>query len=150
MKKIFTFLLKSLLILTVSILVVVFLFIKKPNQETLKKLNLIKTELSNQGYHNRWFVISGHRTKWYNSLLKHSAKKSYHLKGKAIDIFVIDIDGDWDFDSQDIKIIESINKKIEKSHPNLIGAMGTYTTKDFFTKHTVHLDTRGYKRRYNM
>jgi uncharacterized protein YcbK (DUF882 family) len=150
MKNIIKILLKISLVLVVLGLILVFLLIKNPNESTLTKLDLVKKEITDRGYHNRWVVISGHRSGWYNNLLKNSAKKSYHLKGKAIDIFVFDIDGDWDFDSEDIKIIESVNRSVEKIHPELVGALGTYTTKDYFTKHTVHLDTRGYKRRYNM
>ena len=116
---------------------------------TMKKFDLIKKEITKQGYHNRWIMISGHRDEWYNDILKNSAKKSYHIKSMAFDIYVFDIDGDWDFDSNDIFILESITNKIELSNPNLVGGFGTYTTKDFLSKHMVHIDTRGYKVRYN-
>jgi hypothetical protein len=150
MKKLSITLLKILFSVTLLGFIITFTLIKKPNQKTLQKLDFVKQEITLQGYHNRWVVISGHRERWYNDLLKNSAKKSYHLKGMAIDIFVFDIDGDWDFDDEDIKIFERINRKVEILHPELVGAMGTYTSKDYFTKHTIHLDTRGYKRRYNM
>ncbi|NDA64332.1 MAG: hypothetical protein EBX50_20225 [Chitinophagia bacterium] len=35
-------------------------------------------------------------------------------------------------------------------HPDLIGGLGTYfdDKNDYFTRHMIHFDTRGYKRRY--
>ena len=144
---------KKVLFVTLLFVTLVFLFkiffIKNPNDNTMKKFDLIKKEITKQGYHNRWIMISGHRDEWYNNILKNSAKKSYHIKSMAFDIYVFDIDGDWDFDSNDIFILESITNKIELSNPNLVGGFGTYTTKDFLSKHMVHIDTRGYKVRYN-
>ena len=92
---------------------------------TLKKLDLLRVSLKDNGYKTRYVVISGKRSKRYNEFLK-GAPKSYHLGGKAIDIWVLDIDGDWDFDNSDIRILEKLNAEIEGKHPELIGAFGTY------------------------
>lgn len=132
-----------------AILIVRFIFLLPPDLKTQQKLNHIKAELTKEGYHNRWFVISGLRYNWYNKLVQNSAKKSYHLKGKAVDIFVFDVDGDWRFTNKDIQILRSVNKKVETSHPDLVGAFGTYTKKSGLTKNMVHLDTRGYPLQYN-
>jgi uncharacterized protein YcbK (DUF882 family) len=110
---------------------------------------MIENEISKRGYKNNWFIISGRRNLWYNNILPNSSKDSYHLKGDAVDIYVIDINYDGVFNSKDIKIFESVNKYVESIHPELTGALGTYTTKGYFTRHMIHIDTRGYKKRYN-
>jgi uncharacterized protein YcbK (DUF882 family) len=99
------------------------------NTEVNLKLDLIKTEVEKMGYNPKFFIISGKRSDSYNKLLPNSAKKSYHLKGMAIDIYVIDIDGDFDFDQDDIKILKRANKLVESKNPSLKGGFGTYTTK---------------------
>lgn len=125
------------------------LFFLPGNCKVTHKLIMIENEIEKRGYRNDWFIISGQRHLWYNKILPNSAKDSYHLKGEAIDIYVIDINGDGIFNSEDIKIFQSANKYVESIHPELIGAVGTYTTKGYFTRHMIHVDTRGYKLRYN-
>jgi uncharacterized protein YcbK (DUF882 family) len=125
------------------------LFFSPGNYPVNEKLRLIKNEISKRGYTNNWFIISGKRHSWYNNLLSNSAKESYHLKGDAIDIYVFDLNSDGIFNSEDIKIFESVNKYVESTNPELVGALGTYTTKGYFSRHMIHIDTRGYKKRYN-
>lgn len=126
------------------------LILKSPNDMTVKKLNLIKEEVSRMGYHNRWMVISGHRSEWYNSRLPNANKESYHLKGMAIDIYVFDINGNWKFDREDISILMKANDEVERKNPKLVGAFGTYLSGGYFTKRMIHFDTRGFKRKYNI
>lgn len=143
---------KAVTIIMISLLVVLsirFVILPPPDFKTRLKLNLIKAELSKEGYCNRWLVISGLRYNWYNGILSNSAKKSYHIKGQAIDIFVFDLNRDCKFTNEDITIMQSASRQVEATHPDLIGAFGTYTRKAFLTKHMVHLDTRGYPVRYN-
>ena len=52
-----------------------------------------------------------------NSKLSKSAKKSNHLKGIAIDIYIFDINGDGRFNDVDIAILENSNNKVEREHP---------------------------------
>ena len=131
------------------ILLIKILFFLPGNGQVNYKLNLIENEISKRGYNNNWFIISGKRSSWYNNILSNSAKDSYHLKGEAIDIYVIDLNGDKVFNLEDIKIFESVNNYVESNHPELIGALGTYTTKGYFTRHMIHIDVRGYKKKYN-
>jgi len=143
---------KTLSILLISVLMaftIRFIFLLPPDLKTRQKLNLIKGELSKAGYCNRWLVISGLRYKWYNRILSNSSEKSFHVKGKAIDILVFDLNGDWKFTNEDIKILQSANMQVEATHPDLIGAFGTYTSKSCLTGHMVHLDTRGYSVKFN-
>ena len=129
---------KKIAIILILLITVKILFFYPANSNVNYKLYLIKNEISKRGYTNNWFVISSKRHSWYNKILSNSAKKSYHLKGDAIDIYVLDIDNDGTF-----------NSKVELNHPELIGALGTYTNKGYFSKHMIHIDTRGYKKRYN-
>jgi len=120
------------------------------DKEITRKLELIKFELNSKGYKTRWIIISQKRLSFFNDLLRNSEKNSWHLKGKAIDVYVLDINGDNLFNKEDISIIEQANKVVEKEHPELIGGLGDYflDKNDYFTKHMIHFDTRGYRRRY--
>jgi len=126
------------------------------DKEITRKLDLIKIELNSKGYQTSWIIISQKRLSIFNDLLPKSAKKknspSWHLKGKAIDVYVFDINGDYLFNKEDISIIEQANKVVEKEHPELIGGFGDYFLEinGYFTKHMIHFDTRGYKHRYTL
>ena len=125
------------------------IFINPPaNKEVRYKLSLIDKELKTQGYRRWYFLSSGKRSKWYNDFLK-TVKNSQHLKGNAIDIIVFDIDGDWLFNEKDISILERINANVEKNHPRLTGAFGTYRKEFGIYFNMVHLDTRGKRVRYD-
>ena len=121
------------------------------DKEITRKLELIKLELNSKGYEARWIIISQKRLSFFNDLLTNSSKDSWHLKGKAIDVYVFDINGDNLFNKEDITIIEQANKVVEKEHPELIGGLGDYSLdkNDYFTKHMIHFDTRGYRQRYS-
>jgi hypothetical protein len=124
----------------------------------LKKLNLIELELKSKGFKTNWIVISQKRSRFFNSFLPNSAKgtkpgkQSFHLTGKAVDIYVFDINGDEIFDDEDIKLIEKANNTVESKHPELIGGFGDYFLKkhDYFTKHMIHIDIRGSRVRYTL
>jgi hypothetical protein len=118
------------------------------NKEVKYKLSLIKENLAKRGYRTWYFICSGKRSVWYNDLIG-GKKKSFHLQGKAIDIIVFDINGDWVFDQQDITVLEKINALVEKEHPELTGAFGTYRKEGGLNGFMVHLDTRGRKVRYD-
>jgi uncharacterized protein YcbK (DUF882 family) len=136
------------IVLIISLSYIVFIC-PPADDDVTKKLSLIGSELKKKGFKTRYIVISRKRYKWYNDLLK-TAENSYHLKGKAIDIYVWDIDGDLRFTKKDIAILEKINSVVEKEHPELIGAFGTYTKKGGLDYFMVHIDTRGKKVRYDL
>ena len=123
-------------------------------KEIIRKLDLIKLELHSKGYKANWIIISQKRLSFFNAILLNSAKDkdkpSWHLCGKAIDVYVFDINGDYLFNKDDISIVEQANKVVEEEHPELIGGFGDYflDKNDYFTRHMLHFDTRGSKRRY--
>ena len=119
-------------------------------QEIRKKLDLIKYDIKSKGYKASWIVISQKRVTILNNFFKNSAKRSWHLQGKAIDIYVFDINGDNTFNKEDIRILDQANKSVEKKHHDLIGGFGDYFLEkhDYLTKHMIHIDTRGYSERY--
>lgn len=125
------------------------------DKEITRKLQLLKLELNSKGYETRWIIISQKRLSFFNDLLPNSAKNkkspSWHLKGKAIDVYVFDINGDNLFNKEDISIIEQANKVVEKENPELIGGLGDYflDKNGYFTKHMIHFDTRGHRHRYS-
>ncbi len=120
------------------------------DQKIVSKLKLIEKDLADKNYEANWIIISQKRYEILNSKLSKSAKKSNHLKGIAIDIYIFDINGDGRFNDVDIAILENSNNNVEREHPELIGGFGDYFIKGagYFTKHMIHLDTRGKKVRY--
>ena len=138
------------LLATIAAAAVLYRFHMNPpaNPEVRKKLWLIDRKLDERGLRRWYFVSSGRRSAWYNNLLG-TVKNSHHLKGKAIDIFVLDVDGDWVFDSRDISILEDVNREVEREHPELVGAFGTYRKEGGLYANMVHIDTRGRRVRYD-
>jgi hypothetical protein len=47
-------------------------------------------------------------------------------------------------------ILKKANKIVEKEHPELIRGLKDYFLNkiDYFTKHMIHFDTRGYRHKY--
>jgi hypothetical protein len=122
----------------------------KPEVE--RKLALIEEELKSKNFKPYWVIISQKRNKLFNGILKKAVSNSNHLDGIAIDIFVFDINGDFSFNEKDYEIIYSAIKTVEKKHPELKGALGSYTRKEngFLTKHMIHIDTGGISYCYNL
>jgi len=114
-------------------------------KETLTKLELIKGELKAMGHNPKWVIISQKRNKWINKELKNSVPNSQHLYGKAIDIYVLDINGDLSYNQTDAKLFKIANQKVEKKNPGLKGFCKEYIDKKpdhYFTRHMIHIDRR--------
>ena len=127
-------------------------FIRPAKPEVTLKLKLIKDELKGMGYHPKWFMISGYRDQFLTKISYNNAKKgSFHESGMAIDIEVIDIDGDWTYDDKDLELFKEANKRVELKNPQLRGALGTYISpcSDWLERHQIHIDTRGKSKFYN-
>jgi hypothetical protein len=95
-----------------------FFGLKGANPKIKLKVQLVKQSLVDAGYNPRWFTISEKRNKYFNALLPNSAKKSHHLHGNAIDVYVIDIDGDGVFTQEDLDIVK--RHIFPKDYSNLI------------------------------
>ena len=120
------------------------------HSKTVEYYKALQAEVKAQGYSPNWIVISTVRPKWFNDLLVRyggAASKSQHLVGKAIDIVVLDVNGDGDSDDKDVDIIYNIlNKKIIRSK----GGLGTYKNETLFMdKQMVHFDSRGFRKRWH-
>jgi uncharacterized protein YcbK (DUF882 family) len=118
------------------------------NDNISLKVKLVKESLTKAGYKVNWFVISGKRSPLINSLLRNASKNSHHLRGNAIDVCVLDIDGDFKFTQRDLDIIKKHNRIVEAKYPKLRGGLGTYTSRPI-AKRMVHFDTGGYSREFN-
>ena len=137
-----------LLVLTLVVIVKPIVGLSGANKSIKTKVQLINESLVEEGYNPNWVIISEKRSEKLNSILPNSAKKSHHLHGNAIDIFVIDIDGNGVFNQTDLDIVAIHNKKVEKNNPKLKGGFGTYTNRGI-AKRMIHFDTRGYSVVYN-
>lgn len=119
------------------------------NPEVRKKLALIEKELEAGNYDPSWIIISQKRNSVFNGLLRKSASKSYHLQGRAIDLYVFDLNGDFQFNKEDLCIMETATREVERKHPELAGGLVDYDIagNGYLTRHMIHIDTRGYPAR---
>ena len=107
-----------------------------------KRVDAIRTNLEQDGYSPRWFIISQKRTWIYNKLLLNSVDKSKHMQGKAIDLYIIDIDGDGDYDKGDYTLIEKAAANVNRTSPELSGKTYSYLGKGFFSRCMVHVELK--------
>ncbi len=110
----------------------------------------LKQELREQGNSPNFFVFSGKRIKLHNDLLHHfggAASQSRHLLGQAIDLIILDINGDGTSDGQDVDIVyDLLDKKIIRDN----GGIGVYKNeRGFFNRQMLHLDCRGTRARWS-
>lgn len=110
------------------------------------KRAMLDRELMKQGYESNYFLLSGYRPPWLNRLMPLSAKKSVHQQGLAIDLFVMDIDGNDRFDDADLRIITSALDILDKRNPTVKGGVGLYH-RPF--RRMVHFDVSGTRRRWD-
>lgn len=91
-------------------------------------------------------VHSAFRTPLYNRAVKRSARDSRHQYGDAADV-TIDANGDGRFTLADSKLVVLAVEAVERSHPDLVGGLGLYTSRRFQTPY-VHIDARGRRARW--
>ncbi len=116
----------------------------------LDKIELVLRELARRrGEESLNFHIqvhSGFRTPIHNAGVEGAARDSRHLYGDAADI-AIDADGDGKLTIFDAYQVERAVEWVERSHPELMGGLGVYSSKRFSTPYT-HIDVRGDRKRW--
>jgi hypothetical protein len=107
-----------------------------------KKVDLIKDELINMGYRPKWVIISQKRNEFYNNMLTNSKKngKSKHLVGKAIDLYIYDINGDGSYNIKDFEIFKMASRKVEIINPEIKGGLNNYLNKGLFSRRMIHVE----------
>ncbi len=98
----------------------------KLSPDVRRKEKALNTALRRQGYKPRYFLLSGYRPRWLNQLMPLAAKNSDHQRGKAIDLFVIDIDGNGKFEDRDLTILSETVDLMDKRNPGQKGGVGLY------------------------
>ncbi|HSR54161.1 MAG TPA: hypothetical protein VLV83_25305 [Acidobacteriota bacterium] len=101
------------------------------------------------GHRPGFFVFSGRRY-WLDNLLLTAfgaSPNSRHLHGNAIDIIVLDVNGDGTADAQDVDLVHRIlDREIIADR----GGLGTYKNEwGFLRRQMVHFDLRGRRARWN-
>ena len=126
--------------------------------EALVKLEILQHELENEGVHfNRFTVMSGYRTPYYNSKIGNETSYSRHVYGDAMDIY-IDTDGDGNMDdvnrdgridAGDARFILRVAERIDESSEWgwLKGGAGVYHANSAHGPY-LHVDARGYVARW--
>lgn len=145
---------KKILIIACSICLICFgiysQIIQHSDNLTLqKKKELIKKEIINQGYsYNDVIIISEKRSKFLNSLLINSAPNSTHLRGLAVDYWVMDLNQDGKWNSEDVYLLKNIILKVENNNEDVIGGLGLYFKSGMLSSRMVHTDVRGYAKEW--
>lgn len=121
---------------------------KQLDANLVLKDKLIKEKIIEKGYKYSITRISSFRNQKENDLLPLSAKNSFHLLGKALDVIVWDINNDYRINLQDVDLFISIIKEVEAENKALIGGIGTYKNNKL-SRQMVHFDTRGYAAYWN-
>jgi uncharacterized protein YcbK (DUF882 family) len=123
------------------------------NPRLLDKLELVFAELESQrsadGAMDRELeldVHSGFRTPSYNKRIRRAARDSRHLYGDAADI-VVDVNCNGRIDRADQRLIVAAVELVERTHPDLIGGLGVYSSSRHATPY-VHIDARGTRSRW--
>ncbi len=116
----------------------------------LDKIELVLRELSRRrGEMQMDFdleVHSGFRTPLHNAGVEGSARDSRHLYGDAADV-AIDADGDGKLTIFDAYRVEQAVDWVERTHPELAGGLGVYSSRRFATPY-CHIDARGERKRW--
>jgi uncharacterized protein YcbK (DUF882 family) len=121
------------------------------NPRLLDKLELVVAQLeAQQGIAGtqqlELDVHSGFRTPSHNRHVRRAARDSRHQYGDAADI-VVDANGNGRIDRNDWRLVVAAVDAVEKSHPDLIGGLGIYTSRRYATPY-VHIDARGHRSRW--
>ena len=127
--------------------------------EALLKLEILQHELeTEEGLRfDRFTVMSGYRTPFYNAKIGNETGNSRHLYGDAMDIFVDtnhdgamdDVNRDGRVDTSDARFILRVASKIDES-PEwgwLKGGAGVYHANGAHGPY-IHVDARGYVARW--
>jgi len=116
----------------------------------LDKLELVATQVSSingLGHTDlKMDINSGYRTPEHNRGVKRAARDSRHQYGDAADV-VIDANGDGRFTDYDSRMVALAVELVERSHPDLSGGLGLYTSRRYHTPY-VHIDARGRRARW--
>jgi hypothetical protein len=91
-------------------------------------------------------VHSGFRTPAHNSGVWRAARDSRHQYGDAADV-TIDANGDGRVTLVDQLLVARAVDQVELEHPELVGGLGLYTSRNYRTPY-VHIDTRGKRMRW--
>lgn len=127
-------------------------------EELIDKLELIIDELNRTNVPvTHMVVMSGFRTPQYNAkgVGRGRVKDSRHQMGDAADIFVDnnrdgwmdDLNGDGRVDTKDVAVIAAAVDRVERSHPDLVGGVGTYRANRVHGPF-AHIDVRGRRARW--
>ncbi|MEO1434872.1 MAG: hypothetical protein AAFV80_05005 [Bacteroidota bacterium] len=118
--------------------------------EVKQAYQALKQEMKRAELGQQLFVISGRRwafDNWLLSTFGGASSQSQHLKGKAIDIIVLDINHDGQCNDADVDLVYQIlDKKIIRDR----GGIGTYKSeKGLLNRQMIHFDLRGSKARWH-
>jgi energy-coupling factor transporter transmembrane protein EcfT len=100
----------------------------------------LRSDLRKEGYNPNWVIISQKRYVFFNDLINNSVKKSKHLEGKAIDLFIIDINGNGVYDQNDFQLIQNSLERIKETNSSIKIRVYDYFGKGLLTQHMVHIE----------
>lgn len=127
-------------------------------ERLLLKLEMILRELNDRGISAESFnVLSGYRTPYYNHVIG-NVKYSRHIYGDAADIFVDengddmmdDLNRDGRSDYRDADILRNLVESLygSSAYEPYVGGLGRYRARPGVRGPFVHVDTRGFRARW--
>ena len=129
--------------------------------EALLKLEILQHDLETKHnvHFDRFTIMSGYRTPFYNSMIGNETSYSRHLYGDAMDVYIDmnhdgvmdDVNGDGKIDKNDAKFLLSVAEEIDKSAEWgwLKGGGGVYNANHAHGPF-LHMDARGYVARWGV
>ena len=128
--------------------------------EALLKLELLQNELHKMGHKfERFTIMSGYRTPFYNAMIGNDTSYSRHVYGDAMDIYIDkdhsgsmdDLNRDGRVNAEDARLVMRVAEKIDRSAEWgwLKGGAGLYRANSAHGPY-VHVDARGYIARWGV
>lgn len=143
----------ALVIAAVNVAAIVWLYTGSligVDEATVATYRDLQQKVTESGHDPKFFILSGRRFWLDNKLLTAfggASKNSRHLQGDALDIIVLDVNGDGTADRADVDII---HRNLDDDLIRDRGGLGTYKNESgFLNRQMVHFDLRGHRARWN-
>ncbi len=117
--------------------------------KTVAYYQKLSGELRRRRHSPNYFILTTIRPRWLNELLRPfgAAPFSRHVHAEAVDLIVLDVNGDWSADAKDVDIVyDVLNRVIVRDG----GGVGTYKGEPLFLQYQmIHFDCRGHRARWH-
>lgn len=117
--------------------------------KTVAYYHKLTEELHRRNHSPNYFILTTIRPRWLNELLRPfgAAPFSRHVHAEAVDLIVLDVNGDGAADAKDVDIVYDLLNRLIVGDG---GGVGTYKNESLFLQYQmVHFDCRGHRARWH-